>query len=203
MAGLYLSWFILLLGAQVAYAFQNRALYLQEKLSENVNQRGREFVAFRLMTSVCYRFARGMIPTTVDQMSNELGVPSRLVQQVLQTLLAARLVTEVAGKDPAYTPARPLDSITTHHILMAMRATSGQELMTRDEPVRAEVFGEFARIQEAEKEVASSVTMLDLVNRAQRCLELAAPPEEDETLKLTSALIPKQTPAAPPRKKQS
>ena len=32
-----------------------------------------------------------------------------------------------------------------------MRATQGQELVTRDEPVREEVYGEFARIQEAEK----------------------------------------------------
>ena len=36
-----------------------------------------------------------------------------------------------------------------------MRATQGQELVTRDEPVRAEVFGEFARIQAAEKAAAS------------------------------------------------
>ncbi len=38
MAGLYFSWLILLFGAQVAYAFQNRKSYLQEKLVENVNQ---------------------------------------------------------------------------------------------------------------------------------------------------------------------
>src|SRR5207244_10332494 len=59
MAGLYFSWLILLFGAQVAYAFQNRALYLQEKQIENINQRGREFVALRLMTSVGLRFERG------------------------------------------------------------------------------------------------------------------------------------------------
>ncbi len=41
MAGLYFSWLILLFGAQVAYAFQNRKSYLQEKLVENVNQRQR------------------------------------------------------------------------------------------------------------------------------------------------------------------
>ena len=49
MFGLYLSWLILLFGAQVAYAFQNRRAYVQEKQAESVNQRGREFVAFRLI----------------------------------------------------------------------------------------------------------------------------------------------------------
>jgi membrane protein len=175
MAGLYFSWLILLFGAQVAYAFQNRAAYLQEKLAENVNQRGREFVALRLMTFISQRFQRGFAPATVPEMTAELGIPSRLVQQVLGTLLAARLVVEIHRAEPAYAPARPLDAINAHHVLMAMRATGGQELLTRDEPARAEVVGEFARIQEAEKEAASAITMLALVERAQAKLELAAP----------------------------
>ena len=81
-------------------------------------------------------------------------MPSKLAQQVLHTLLAARLVVEVAGAETAYAPARPLETINCHHILLAMRATHGQELITRDEPMRVEVLGEFARIQAAESEAA-------------------------------------------------
>lgn len=173
MAGLYLIWLTVLFGAQVAYAFQNRESYLQEKLAENVNQRGREFVALRLMTCISQRFQRGLPPATVAEMSHELGIPSKLIQQVLQTMLAARLVVEVSGVETGYTPARPIETINCHHILLAMRAAQGQELVTRDEPVREEVYGEFARIQAAEKQAASTVTMLDLVNRAQARLELA------------------------------
>ena len=174
MAGLYVGWLTILFGAQVAYAFQNRAAYLQDKLAENVNQRGREFVALRLMTCIGQRFNRGQKPVTIREISTELGIPSKLVQQVLQTLLAAHLVVEIAGTEAGYSPARPLDTINCHHVLLAMRATHGQEPATRDEPVRVEVLGEFARIQAAEREVASSVTMLALVNRAQVRLELAA-----------------------------
>ena len=47
--GLYFSWLILLFGAQVAYALQNRKMYLQERKAESVNQRGREYVAVRVM----------------------------------------------------------------------------------------------------------------------------------------------------------
>jgi membrane protein len=175
MIGLYFSWAILLFGAQVAYAFQNRRAYLQDKLAENVNQRGREFVALRLMTCIGQRFQRCLPPVTVQEISAELGIPTRLAQQVLHTLLAARLITETAGTDPAYAPARPLDSMNAHHILQAMRAGSGQELPLRDEPARAEVYGEFARIEEAERQAAASVTMLDLVNRTQPRPALTAP----------------------------
>ena len=136
MAGLYFSWLILLFGAQVAYAFQNRRAYLQDKLMENVNQRGREFIALRLMTCIGQRFQLGQPPVTLQIISTELGIPTRLAQQVLQPLLAARIVVEIGGNDCSYTPARPLDAITAHHVLYAMRTGGGQELPMRDGPIR-------------------------------------------------------------------
>jgi len=167
MIGLYFSWLILLFGAQVAYAYQNRASYLEAKQVENINQRGREFIALRLMTCIGQRFMRGEPPPSAVEIAEELAVPTRLVQQLMETLGAARLVTEAAGDEPAYLPARPLENITCHDILLALRATQGQELETRDEPTRTDVYGEFHRIEEAERQAAASVTMLALVNRAQ------------------------------------
>jgi membrane protein len=176
MGGLYVVWLTVLFGAQVAYAFQNRSHYLQDKLAENVNQRGREFIALRLMTCVGRNFQRGLPPADVGEISEELGIPSRLVQQVLHTLLAARLVVEVAGREMAYAPARPLETINAHHVLLAMRTAIGQDAIARGEPMREEVYGEYARIQEAEKAAASAITLRALVDRAQARLEI--PPGE-------------------------
>jgi membrane protein len=167
MIGLYLFWWILLFGAQVAYAFQNRATYLEEKQIENINQRGREFVALRLMTCIGQRFGQGDPPASVVEISQELGVPSRLVRQIMGTLAGARLVVETASAETAWLPARPLEQITCHDVLHAMRASQGQELATRDEPNRSEVYGEFHRIEEAERQAAAGVTLLALVNRTQ------------------------------------
>jgi DNA-binding IscR family transcriptional regulator len=127
------------------------------------------------MTLIGQHFQHGEPPAALQQISAELGIPTKLVQQVLQPLLAARLVTEVAGAEPAYLPARPLDAINAHHILRAVRAGSGQDIATRDEPARAEVLGEFAKIEDAERTAASSLTLLVLVNRAQKLIEDVAP----------------------------
>src|SRR6266536_3090965 len=70
--GLYLSWTILLFGAHVSYAFQNRRAYIQEKQAESVNQRGREFIALRVMTLVGQRFHRGEKPPTATEISEGL-----------------------------------------------------------------------------------------------------------------------------------
>lgn len=173
MAGLYFSWAILLFGAQVAYAFQNRGAYLQDRLAENVNQRGREFVALRLMTCLGLRFQNGARPATIPEISSELGVPSRLVQQVLQTLLCAGLVTETHLPESGYMPARPLDNINAWQILLAMRTSGGRELAPCEETSQVNVTGEFARIEEAERQAAASVTVLALVNRTRPVAALA------------------------------
>jgi membrane protein len=172
MIGLYFAWWILLFGAQVAYAYQNRTAYLEEKQVESVNQRGREFIALRLMTSIGERFERGERQPSVTEMAQRLSVPTRLAQQILQTLCAARLVVETSGADVGYMPARPLEAITCHDVLLALRASQGQELATRDEPARVEIYGEYQRIEAAEQQAASSVTMLALVQRA-RAKQLA------------------------------
>ena len=167
MIGLYFSWLILLFGAQVAYAFQNRATYLEEKQVENINQRGREFISLRLMTCIGQRFLRGEPPPNALEMSEELCVPTRLIHQIMNTLCATRLVVEAAGVEPAYLPARPLEHITCHDILLAMRTSHGQELAPRDGATASQVYGEFHRIEEAERQAASSVTMLALASRSQ------------------------------------
>ena len=163
--GLYLSWTILLFGAQVAYAYQNRRAYLQEKQAENVNQRGREFIALRLMTMVGQKFHRGEQPPTVGEVSESLSVSSRLVSQIIQPLLQRKLLAEVATPETAYCPARPLDRISYEDILQALRAGLGQEPATREEPTRELVRGAFDEIHQSEQRVARAVTLQAMVER--------------------------------------
>jgi hypothetical protein len=74
---------------------------------------------------------------------------------------AARLVVEVHGAESGYAPARPLETINCHHILLAARDARPGTRHARRTGAR-EVLGEFARIQDAEKAAASTVTMLAL-----------------------------------------
>jgi DNA-binding IscR family transcriptional regulator len=194
MIGIYFSWVILLFGAQIAYAYQNRAAYLQDRLADNVNQRGREFVALRIMTCLGQRFQNGLRPATVIQLSAELGIPSRLTQSVLRIMEHMGLVTEVAGAEAAFVPARPLENINAYDILLAMRTGSGQELPLRGEPELAEIYGEFARIEKAERETASAISMLALVNRSSPPPALAEPEVVHEEKLPAFAIAPEKIP---------
>ncbi len=177
-AGLYLSWAILLFGAQIAYAYQNRKIYLQEKLVENISHRDREILALRLMTSIGRHFQSGEKPDAIEDVAVELEVPTKLVQQVLQRLLAAQLVTEIAG-NTAYVPARPLESISIHDILLAMRVEGGQELTLPDKAGNLELLDEFIKIEKAERAAGSPVTLLSLVQLTQKPQNMIEPAGRD------------------------
>ena len=166
LVGMYFSWLILLFGAQVAYAYQNRQSYLQEKQAEGVNQRGREFVALRIMTRVAQGFMRGDKPLGVNPLAATLGVPTRLVSQIAQSLVHARLIVEVLDQEIGYAPARPLDAITAHDILQALRVGQGMELETKDDGSRSQVRGKFEAIYEAERATAGALTLEDLAREA-------------------------------------
>lgn len=163
--GLYFSWLIMLFGAQVAYAVQNRRVYLQEIQAEAVNQRGREFIAFRVMAYVGNRFLHGEKAMTSTQIGNALDVPTRLVHQVAHVLVGGGLLVEVSSAgalEVAYDPARPLEKINCHDIITVMRAGQGHELATRAEPLRDAVLEKFQQIQECERQLSETITVLDL-----------------------------------------
>lgn len=163
--GLYFSWLLVLLGAQVTYAFQNRQAYVQERKAETVSQRGREFVAVRLMTFIAQRFDKGERPPTALEMAERLRIPLRLVAQIMTALIQAGLVLEVAGGENAYAPARPLHQLSVRDVLLALRTGQGQELTTCDDPARPVVSQEFEAIEHVWQEAAGALSLDKLVKR--------------------------------------
>ncbi|MCX7872420.1 MAG: YihY family inner membrane protein [Verrucomicrobiae bacterium] len=160
--GLYFSWVILLLGAQVAYVYQNRKAYIQEKMSETVNERGREFVALRIMVQIARAFEQGYGPQKINVIANALGVPFQLTSRVLSTLASeGLLVTTFAGEN-AYLPSRPLEKITIYDVIKAIRCGNGRELETTNDVIRPFVRFYFDKISAAEKCVADKTTLKEL-----------------------------------------
>ncbi len=163
LVGLYLSWLMLLFGAQVAYAFQNRKAYLHERLADSVNHVTREFIALRLMTSVARSFDAGKAPPALTELSDQLAVPSRLLLRIIQPLMKSGLIVEVRNSAAAFAPGRPLESISYSDILQSIRSASGQNLATREGPEREKVQHELDRIREAEAQAAAGVTLASVV----------------------------------------
>ena len=160
--GMYFSWLIMLFGAQVSHAWQNRESYVQEKQSGTVNQRGREFIALRLMTHVARNFLTGARPLSVLELSTQLAVPGQLTQRVLSVLVHNGFLVQVMDGEARYSPGRPLERITAHDVVSALRTADGHELATSEDESRALVRAEFDRMALAEQHATDGVTMQSL-----------------------------------------
>jgi len=163
LVGLYFSWLILLFGAQVSYAWQNRRSYLQEKVAENMTPRGRESAALCLMTFAARRFRSGQSAPTVLELGEAVNLPTRAVRRILDPLTRRRLLVEVTGgTETAFAPARPLDQITCHDVLEALRCGQGEDFSANSDLAMDRVRVELEKVQEAERTVAGGVTLEQL-----------------------------------------
>ena len=76
----------------------------------------------------------------------------------------------------AYAPARPLEQISAYDILVALRTGNGQELPAGEARELTEVYGEFARVEQAERATAENISLLALVHRVTGTLPVATVP---------------------------
>lgn len=163
--GLYFSWLILLFGAQVAYVYQNRRAYLQERQAEKVHQAGREFAALRLVTEIAREFSNGAKPPSVEELSNRLGIPPKLSSGILKQLVEARLLNETNGGEAGYMPAKLPDKLTVHEVLTALRTANGRDIETAHDRARQVVSESLAQIRGAESSRAAEITIAELVKK--------------------------------------
>ena len=115
-----LSWIVVLLGAEIAFAVDNEETYEFEKDARRASLRFRRLLALRIVQESVQRFCAQEPLPTASSLAHLLEAPIRLVREILHELVEARVLSEVAdGEDPTetYQPARPVESLTLHRVL--------------------------------------------------------------------------------------
>ena len=125
LAGLYISWLIVLFGAQVSYAAQNVRSYLQHRASERIDQQGRELIACRVVLITCQRFLRGLQPPHVEELSARIGASPQWLNKLIHRLTEGGVLSEVADEQLGLLPARPPGAITVADVLHVVRTNHG------------------------------------------------------------------------------
>jgi len=177
--GLYFSWLILLFGSQVAYVFQNRGAYLQDRQAESIHQNGREFAALRLMTAIGMCFQRGERPPAAASLANQLGIPPKLAASLLRSLASSGLLHETSGAETSFVPAKPLNEVSLHSILLAIRTAHGRDISTAEDAGRLPVTQALDAVRTAENSMASTLTMAQLVGEALEAAKASKPRLQD------------------------
>lgn len=121
---LYLSWTVVLLGAEVSYADQNRSKISWEVRKTKYSYAFREYLTILVLLYICEKFLQGKEAPTHAEIVDRFRVPERLVNEVLQMLTDLHYLYAVGGDDreARYTPGVSPDSVTVADIIQRLRA---------------------------------------------------------------------------------
>lgn len=165
---IYLSWLLVLLGAQLAFAFQHATTYYKDRLALEANQAYRERVACRAFLEVARDFYLGRAPTRPDALAEDLDIPRRLLELVVSQLRDGGLLREVeapGGGEEGLVPAKDLELVTVADVVSLFRTGSGVSLSMRDDDARREIDGILDELDRDLERRAGSVTFRQLAAR--------------------------------------
>ncbi len=121
MIWLYLSWVILLVGAEIAFYRQNPHYLTLSRDSPACDTRSIERTALAVMYLVAQHFFLDRAPWTVPALTRRLGdLPDRM-EAVVDALQSQRLLTATLDDPPALLPSRDISTIMLRDIYDAVR----------------------------------------------------------------------------------
>lgn len=120
---LQLSWFIVLFGAELTYAFQNISTYIFEKESGNISYFHKKILSLQLVWLIIKNFEKGDKPLTERQISSTAKISNNLTHELITNLHQAGVISQVIKgrkRAMAFQPAQDIDRITIAGVLNAL-----------------------------------------------------------------------------------
>jgi len=124
---MYLCWFILLFGAQVAFYHQNPRLMTRYSFRLQLGGRLREKLALSVMLMVGEHYLKQRPPWTLGALSDRLHVTGDALETVISRLRDAGLLLAVGDEDEAFVPARDMSTIHLREVVAAVRDPGQRE----------------------------------------------------------------------------
>jgi membrane protein len=161
---IYVSWLILLIGAQLSFYVQNPRYLRVGQGHVRLTSALRERLAFTVMLLIARKFVAGERPWELRALSEDLDITGAALATVTRSLERAGLLT--LTEDEELIPARDLDGIALVDILHAVRDERQYETWllwrARTEPVADEVANS---VEAGMRERIAGITLRELASQ--------------------------------------
>ncbi len=116
MLWIQISWTICLFGAELCYMNQNLDYHDHSTQTTDISHRYRMMLSAMIMAPICRRFEQGLRPYNAAELSEQTGIPTRIVSDLIFKMIEARLIVETAsdekGEDTRYMPAESIERLS-------------------------------------------------------------------------------------------
>jgi len=108
----YVSWVIVLAGAEISFACQNVRQFRGLALEKDVNYTTRERAALSVMLELCGEYATEESRLSAEEISGKLRLPLVLIKEILDQLFSMGYILPIEqDRELTFVPARPLEKI--------------------------------------------------------------------------------------------
>jgi membrane protein len=117
---LQIAWMLVLLGAEIAYAYQNVEKYEFEAESQRISPLRKKTLSVYVLHLVVQYFKNGKMPPDSEDISHQLAIPNRLVRSILNDMVEVNLLNEVQkvkNKQVGYQPALDINQISIQMVM--------------------------------------------------------------------------------------
>jgi membrane protein len=159
-AWIYVSWAIVLVGAELAFAHQNLDHYRREVLGTPPGSAAREAMGLEIGFELARAFRDGTGPRSADALAMKLDMPVRTVRDLCSELVSAGIASPFGSdKEGGYQLGRAAESVTVHDVLVALRGGSSEREVEIDPTVARVV----AELEESAAKAGGEHTLAELV----------------------------------------
>ncbi len=147
---LQLSWLIVLLGAEIAYAIQHIDGYDHFGRTGKISHNRHQQAALQIAHLLIKRFARGQPAATAAQVAEMLKLPLELIHKAIDDLVESGLLSVTTHDDDtqaAYQPAQDPERFTLQFVMEAIDNCGRNDIPVGDDPGAQKVSAAMARLK--------------------------------------------------------
>ena len=130
------SWYVVLFGAEIAYANQHADHYELEDEINSVSERYQKVIALMIANIVTKEFYNGEKALTGHQIASKLDLPYKLVDTILREFLEVGLFVELKNEmnDTVFQPGVTESKLTVRYVIDKLDRNGVNELPIQESP---------------------------------------------------------------------
>jgi membrane protein len=124
---IFVSWIVVLFGAEVAAAHDKPELYRWRIRGRDIDHRSRLFIALRALGEMARVSRNGQPPLTLSRLAQQTNLPAELLRTELEPFVQGQvLVRSREQGEPRFAIARDLDAISIRDVTRIVETTEAQ-----------------------------------------------------------------------------
>lgn len=127
------SWFIVLIGAELSFAVQNVNQFSFDRETKNISRRYRDFFTIVIVSFIAKRFADGKDPLSIAKLSVKCKVPIKLTYEIIDELQKLGVILPTPMHDDsrimAFQPAYDINDMTVGGLLEKIDKEGSEDFM--------------------------------------------------------------------------